>query len=163
MVKKKIEDGVQLGDYLVTPRSPVEPESVITATDGPVMYIEFPAERVPVRVIAQNKGAALVEWVVGDDWARGYVPLLQVVDDTVKRSDLNESATYGLDWVTIIGPLDVTAQDVARELHRAGLWTEDDIRKQPREAEACFRRACHVSVAELIQRIEQRGGMTNGN
>ena len=161
MVKKKIEGETQLGGYLVTPRPSAEPESVITATNGPVTYIKFPARCVPVRVIVQNKGAALVEWVVGDDWARGYVPTSQIVGDMVKDSDLDESATYGLDWATIIGPLDVTVQDVARELRCAGLWTEDDIRKQPREAEAAFRRACHVSVAELIRRIELRGGMTN--
>jgi hypothetical protein len=88
---------------------------------------------IPVRIINTVGETALVEWMVGADFVRGYLPkgVIQA-NATISESDAEAATSYGVTWENYIRN-SVSVKDIAREMRRHGLWTADDLRARPQE------------------------------
>ena len=86
-----------------------------------------PDPRLPVRLIGQKDGSALVEWTDEEgQYRRAYVPGSKVQDGTVAGKELAKGIPYGLPWEDWI-EVTATPQHIANELRRQGVWCWEDI------------------------------------
>jgi len=85
-----------------------------------------PDPRLPVRVVSIKAGSALVEWRdEGGFLRRAYLPASKVKEGSAATRDLEKAAPYGLPWEKWIRI--PTAEEIANELRRAGVWGRDDL------------------------------------
>lgn len=86
-----------------------------------------PDPRLPVRVVGQREGSALVEWIdEAGMYRRAYVPPGKIKDGTIAAKDLKKGIPYGLPWEDWI-KIEATPERIANELRRMGMWTWQDI------------------------------------
>jgi hypothetical protein len=110
----------------------------------------------PVTVVRVSDGMALVEWLVDDeDVRRAFVPAAAVsyppdARPTVEPGALDAAQPYGVDWESII-ELKGTPATIARELRRRGLWTFEDVLKNPQEALGAVHTANALDLAVLAR------------
>ena len=86
-----------------------------------------PDPRLPVRLVGQKDGSALVEWL--DEaglYRRAYVPADKVKDNTVASKELAKGIPYGLPWEEWI-EVTATPEHIANELRRHGVWCWADL------------------------------------
>lgn len=87
--------------------------------------------------IFRKKAATLVEYQKDGVPVRVVVPSDRVRQTTdgsvVEVSDktLREGIPYGVPWSIHIEDTAVTGADIEKELHRFGIWTIEDYRKNP--------------------------------
>ena len=101
-----------------------------------------------VRVISHKNKTSLVEW---DDGAlnRGYIPSDQIEDGEVSSDTLSAAIPYG---VQLDLPC-VTPEQIEDQLHRAGIWTVEDIRKHPTEVKAVLEAVYKVSWSAFQEAV----------
>jgi hypothetical protein len=86
-----------------------------------------PEPAIPVKVIGQKDGSALVEWQDGDGmYHRAYVPQEKVAGGAVEPKVLEKGIPYGLPWEEWI-EVTATPAHVANELRRMGVWCKADL------------------------------------
>lgn len=93
-----------------------------------------------VKVISKKKDTSLVEW---DDGVlnRGYIPSDKIEDGEVSSDTLSAAIPYGVQ----LDLPSVTPEQVEEALHRAGLWTVEDMRQNPMEVKAVLEAVYKVS------------------
>lgn len=105
----------------------------------------------PVKLIRRQNQAALVEWVDEDGRTqRCVIPAEMIQDGQAADDTLAAGTPYGLPWGELI-TLSATAVDVEAELHRANIWTGDDLRSNTVGAVAALQRVYGVDLAALLQ------------
>jgi hypothetical protein len=113
-----------------------------------------PIKRVPIRTIKDAGETVLVEWAVGDDFQRAYVPTAEVVEGSCAADVLEIGVPYGEPWETFI-KVKVTPAMVARELRRAGIWTLDDLQRNVAKAKMTVWEAAQFDLGALIRAVEE--------
>jgi hypothetical protein len=84
--------------------------------------------------VLEGRGAVLVQWLEGNSLRRGWIPTTAVNDDfEVKDSVLKKAAPYGLPFEKFLPKFTITPTDLADSLHRYGVWTFDDVQKNPNQ------------------------------
>jgi hypothetical protein len=125
-----------------------------------------------VRIISRKRNVALVEWVETPDGTATYQRA--VLPATELRAANGNMAThpepgmgipYGVAWEELLseGALpEATAQTIANELRRTGIWTLADLQADPQTARAAFQKAYGMDVQRLQAAARQRhsGGKT---
>lgn len=106
------------------------------------------AEMIAVRVIRAQGPAVLVQWTDGDDLRRAYVPAREVLDGQVSSETLAAGIPYGLLWEEIVA-FSVTPERLARELRRRGVWTTEDVLRQPNSIVAALQAAYRIDLAAI--------------
>lgn len=102
-----------------------------------------------VTELGHKKGNTLVEW---DDGMlhRGYIPSDTITDGEVSSDTLSAAIPYGVGLSDL--PC-VTPEQLEDMLHRAGLWTVEDIRRHPMEVKAVLNGAYKVSWAAFQKTV----------
>ena len=109
--------------------------------------------RVQVQVIGIQGQSTLVEWLDGTMPMRGYVPRAKVGDDlTVPQNLLDKAIPYGVDWTK--AKMTVDPQALCQRLRDAGIWTHDDLARNPRGAIGALQATYRVDLAALL-RLEE--------
>lgn len=108
--------------------------------------------------VVRRKGlAVLVQWLDDDGkLRRGKLPPDVVRDGEVDEDQLAMALPYGEPWEELI-ELSTTAEDVADELRRRGVWTLEDLAADPGAAQAAFMQAYSRDLTKLRLR-GKRGG-----
>lgn len=102
-----------------------------------------------VRVIRTQNQSALVEWVDGEGRAqRVYIPTSEVVDGSVSAEALAMGIPHGVPWAQLV-EISVSPELVEQHLHRAGIWTAEDLRNNPNAAVGALQAAYGVDLAVL--------------
>ncbi len=102
----------------------------------------------------------LVEWRAADGLHRAVVPHEDVVSGRVDDDALAAGIPYGVAWEDMI-EIDVTPGEMAAALRQAGIWTMDDLRKNPSAAVNALQRVygIHLSaLSRLAVEYEKSGG-----
>lgn len=123
----------------------------------PVIYSPDEGE-VVVQALSVHNGITLVQWADFSDNAiirRAELPsdlviLLGNGQAAVDRGDLLDAAPYGVAWEALI-TLEATPAMIAAELRRRGIWTYEDLFKNPQVALGAVQAAHRVDLAALIQ------------
>ena len=107
-----------------------------------------------VKVMKIDKKAALVEY--RDDNGvkqRCLIPEESLKNGNVVRDELlSASIPYGVDWEYqldgVVGK--VTSEIIAEEFHKVGLWTADDIMKNPAAVQGALMSAYGIDYSGII-------------
>ena len=106
-------------------------------------------KKITVSVIRIQGESALVEWVVDGIIRRAYIPRDSIsIDKKVEEDILSEGAPYGASWEKVKIP-EITADELAQALRRSGIWTVDDLRKNPNLALSAIQSIYRVGLAAL--------------
>jgi len=81
---------------------------------------------VKVTVIKGYAETALVELTEAGELVRYIVPLASLTDKGILPGDLELGIKYGIQWEQEL-KLDATVEKFARNMHKAGLWTAEDV------------------------------------
>lgn len=103
-----------------------------------------------IKVIERQGGAALVEWLDGDKLHRATVPSDKLKGDSVSKSDLTMGVPYGEPWAELL-TITATSEQLEQELYRRGLWTGEDIRRNPEAAKGALMTVIGIDFAALLR------------
>ena len=103
-----------------------------------------------VQVVRKRGQSALVQWAdAGGQLHRAYVPTGAIDEDgNVPESVLEMGIPHGIPWSEVLSP-SATPESVEAELHRAGIWTAEDLRNNPQAAVGALQAAYGVDLAAL--------------
>jgi hypothetical protein len=109
-----------------------------------------------VRVINAKSQCALIEWSEDGTLYRGTVPEEVIIDDAVRDDLLSIAIRYGLDWEHILADAmeNVTPKIISNNLHKAGIWTVNDLRDNPMAALAALQATYGLDVSILLRSAE---------
>lgn len=104
-----------------------------------------------VKIVRRQNQAVLVEWVDDDGRKqRCVIPAEKIEDGQAADDVLAAGQPYGYPWGKMI-TLSALPVDVEVELHRANIWTGDDLRANTAVAVAALQRVYGVDLAALLQ------------
>ncbi|MFG0252982.1 MAG: hypothetical protein ACF8NJ_08930 [Phycisphaerales bacterium JB038] len=101
----------------------------------------------------RKNGLSLVEWTVDGVPNRAWATPDMIETEngnTVTVLSPEEGIPYGVDFAEIVST-DVTPQMIDTELKRAGIWTYNDVVRQPERARQAIASAYGVNLAELLK------------
>jgi len=109
-----------------------------------------------VKVIGTKSQSALIEWSRDGELHRGTVPEEVIIDGTVRDDLISIAIPYGLDWGYILQNVmnTVTPQIISNNLHNAGIWTIDDLRRNPMVAVGAIQSAYGLDFSILLRSAE---------
>jgi len=111
-----------------------------------------------VKVVSRNGLTLLVEWTIGDDLRRGYVPGEKVKDGRIEAEELGAACPYGVAWEEKL-ELDSMAPDSLAKLWRSrGIWTIQDLQKRWSTAKLMAGAQNTDNIAKML-----RKELANGN
>jgi len=102
--------------------------------------------RYDVKIIDVVGKSALIE----RDLQRVYVPIEEVVDGQVEEEVWKAGISFGVPWEEVI-QCRVTPALIGRELRRRGIWTTEDVARQPNRVIAALQAAYAVDLAALMR------------
>ena len=118
-------------------------------------------EKTPVTLLASpGLKTVLVEWLRDEKQARGYVPnkALEMAEDgkhgLVSPEVLEAATPYGLPWAKLI-QLQATPEGIENALHRAGIWTFEDLRTNPMPALGAIQAAYWLDMSILLMAADK--------
>lgn len=111
----------------------------------------------PVKVVIQLGDNAVVERAAENgSLSRRIVPARLVTGGEIAAEAWEAGAVYGIEWESYITPLSVTPEEIADGLRRAGIWTKDDLLKNPRAALGALQAAFGFCLAALIEAVRDK-------
>lgn len=103
-----------------------------------------------------GRGTKLVQWHDKGLLKRAWVPSHLVSSDLeVREKVLRESPPYGLPFDQIVKSVTISADDFAEALHRRGIWTQEDVMKNPDAVSKALIAATGVSVSTFQNSVRQ--------
>ena len=104
---------------------------------------------IEVQVLKTEGKSALVQWIKNGAVDRRYVPVGEITDGLVPEGVLAECPQYGLPW-ELVAMSKVTPDDLARALRNSGIWTLQDLAKNPNKIIGILQAAYSVDLAALL-------------
>lgn len=93
---------------------------------------EAPKKRrkmIKVRIVERRGPSVLVEWDVGDDWRRAFIPTDVLEEDECDADELEAGIQYGEPWEKYADVSGITPEAIGKGLRRRGIWTVDDMER----------------------------------
>jgi hypothetical protein len=116
---------------------------------------------VDVKIIRYQGRAALVECVDKGVPRRFVVPREAVDGGSVSPEELALGIEYGEPWEELWTP-QVTPEAVATALRRRGLWTVEDLRREPGKAVAALQSVYGLDLSTLLAIAERAASGRDG-
>ena len=101
-----------------------------------------------VKVIFRKGSSALVEFIDGELPIRKFVPVNKVVKDFVDNEVLEQGIPYGYPWSEI--KLTITGDKFEKEMRNVGLWTAEDVAREPRKLWSALNALLAEDVTNII-------------
>lgn len=114
-------------------------------------------EVMQVKVLNDQGKTALVEWSFKgeDEIKRGFIPSKSLGEGNFVSRDVLLAATpYGLPWAKLI-ELKATPEGIEAALHRAGIWTFEDLRTNPMPALGAIQAAYWLDMSILLMAAQK--------
>lgn len=122
-------------------------------TNPDAIGTEVPPEMVdlvPVRVVRQDGARIVVSWVEGGREYRAWLPASLGSFDAVNRAALVQADSYGVPWARIAPPCLYSPERLEAALHGAGIWTLDDLQRNPAAASGALQAALGIDLGGLL-------------
>lgn len=117
------------------------------------------AARATVHLIRRKNESALVEYQDEHGPARAFVPAAELEPDGAGGylcANPHEGIPYGAAWEDIFPQtLTLDVQALAGQFRGHGLWTAEDVRRDPRLVAALITAALELSAIHLVRLAEQ--------
>lgn len=83
---------------------------------------------VRVEIIRRKGDTVLIRYFDNEESKMVIMPTVSVSDQNeVEEEELELAIPYGMPWEEIAGNPTVSGEDIAKELHRRGIWTLADL------------------------------------
>jgi hypothetical protein len=106
-----------------------------------------------VKLISENNGTALIEWMEEGEPQRAIVPANQVSEGG-ECAYPERGLPYGLNFAEYI-TITVTPADIDRQLKNVGVWTADDLLHKPKLVQGAISAAYGAVLQDLIRNVRQ--------
>lgn len=116
--------------------------------------VEVTAKTTPVRLVETRGTSGVFEWLDGETLRRCVLPLDACVDGAIDDQTLSLGVPYGLDWGKII-TLQASVEKLTEALHRAGIWTPEDLIVNQQAAYGCLQSVYGLDLAGLIRAADK--------
>lgn len=115
-----------------------------------------------VTIVRTKDSSTLVEYVEDGVLSRKYVPTAEVKDSIVADEILSRGIPYGYPWEDV--ELKFNMPKFANELHNVGVWTVEDMLKNPQKLSAALHAAFAENLSNILEvaRNEKKGVIHNG-
>lgn len=119
------------------------------------------SEKKIVKMLFRKKSATLVEYQKNGTPVRVSVPSNKVYPTTqngeveVTEATLREGIPYGVPWSIHLKDLVVKGEDIERELHKLGIWTLEDFRKNPGSLQNAILSVTAEVVRSIVQTVKE--------
>ena len=93
-------------------------------------------KEVEAKVIARQNGLMLIEWQSGNEPSRAWVTPDMIVSESGRSATVRHpegGIPYGVDWAALVNT-QVDADEIARRMRQAGLWTVEDLQQRSNAA-----------------------------
>ena len=93
-------------------------------------------KEVEAKVIARQNGMMLIEWQSGNEPSRAWVTPDMIVAESGRSATVRHpegGIPYGVDWAALVST-QVDANEIARRLRQAGVWTVEDLQARTNAA-----------------------------
>lgn len=114
-----------------------------------------------ITIIKEQGQAVLVERVDNGVPRRYIVPRECVYGVSVAPDVLSAGIEYGVPWEELWSP-QVTPEAVATALRRRGLWTVEDLRREPGKAVAALQSVYGLDLSTLLAIAERAASGRDG-
>lgn len=106
-----------------------------------------------VKLISENNGTALIEWMEEGEPQRAIVPANEVSEGG-ECAHPERGLPYGLNFAEYI-TITVTPADIDKQLKNAGVWTADDLLHKPKLVQGAISAAYGAVLQDLIRNVRQ--------
>lgn len=111
---------------------------------------------VSTNLIRRKSRAVVLELQEDGIPVRRIVPSEVIIDDngvvaTVRRSDFDEGIEYGIPFSDLLKEFSIPVESISNELHKSGLWTAEDIVKNPAVVQSAILSASRAILADVVQ------------
>ncbi len=106
-----------------------------------------------VKLISENNGTALIEWMEEGEPQRAIVPANEVSEGG-ECAHPERGLPYGLNFAEFV-TITVTPADIDKELKNAGVWTADDLLHKPKLVQGAISAAYGAVLQDLIRNVRQ--------
>ncbi len=106
-----------------------------------------------VKLLSENNGTALIEWLEDGELQRAIVPAKEVSNGG-ECAYPERGLPYGLNFAEYI-TITVTPADIDRELKNVGVWTADDLLHKPKLVQGAISAAYGAVLQDLIRNVRQ--------
>ena len=106
-----------------------------------------------VKLISENNGTALIEWMEEGEPQRAIVPANQVSEGG-ECAHPERGLPYGLNFAEYITST-VTPADIDKQLKNAGVWTAEDLLHKPKLVQGAISAAYGAVLQDLIRNVRQ--------
>lgn len=115
-----------------------------------------------VTIVRTKDSSTLVEYVEDGVLSRKYVPTAAVNGSLVADEVLSRGIPYSYPWEDV--ELKFNMSKFANELHNVGVWTVDDMLKNPQKLSAALHAAFAENLSNILEiaRNEKKGVTHNG-
>lgn len=118
---------------------------------------EHEEKSILVNVIIQAQKTAVVEYQEKDDVRRVVVPVKSLQykgsDVLVSEGEIRKGMVYGYAWEELVFPT-VDSAEVARILHKYGIWTKEDARKNRSALMSAVRDIFNPFIRLILEPVE---------
>lgn len=115
-----------------------------------------------VKLIFRKKMAVLVEYLQDGVPVRVSVPsnrVFQITDNKkeveVSEKTLREGIPYGIPWAIHVKDVTIKGEDLERELHKAGIWTLDDYKRNPGAIQSAIMSLAVSVLRSVVQTVKE--------
>lgn len=120
----------------------------------PTSRAKISDQAIIVTKIRGGRGAVLVQWQEEGTVNRGWIPDTTIDENNnVSPATLKAAMPYGIPIEDIIGNITLKAKDIAAALHKKGIWTEEEIMKNPMAVQKAIIESAELSVHSLQARV----------
>lgn len=109
---------------------------------------------VEVRLISADAKTALVEFDA-ENPTRRMIPSSELQDDKVSSEVLDMGIEYGIPWEKLL-KFSITPRDFARELHRQGIWTAEDVMKNSGAVHGALQAVYGIELSTIYKIANER-------
>lgn len=106
-----------------------------------------------VKLLSENNGTALIEWMEEGEPQRAIVPANQVSEGG-ECAYPERGLPYGLNFAEYI-TITVTPADIDKQLKNAGVWTAEDLLHKPKLVQGAISAAYGAVLQDLIRNVRQ--------
>ena len=108
-----------------------------------------PTKQTPVTVVSQSGKSVVVEWHDKKGLHRASIPTDKLAEK-VDQELLEAAPPYGVPWAD--APIKaLTGDDLQAALYAAGVWTCEDVQKQPQKVIGALQYLYWVHLGSLVE------------
>ena len=113
---------------------------------------------IKVRIIRRKNGLSLIEWRDSNEkFHRGWIPDIEISFGSGNEGnvlDPDMSVPYGIPWREFIS-INATPVGIEDELYRRGIWTIEELRADPKSAQAAIQAVYGMDLSALLNEMSR--------